>query len=99
MHYFFVTAQFKFRKNYVNSQYNSDPTDVCAFTQKEVYMIEQKSDEADDIFFTKLKKYLLEALQVYADSWVGTANEKVNPHEGWKWRVDTFELDNVSKLN
>lgn len=56
-HYFFVTADFKFRKKYVNTQYDSHPTDVWRFDQKETYMIEQK-DETDEIFFPALKSIL-----------------------------------------
>jgi len=97
-HYFFVTANFKFRKKYVNTQYNHDPSDVCAFTQKEIYIIEQKSDESDDVFFINLKKYIMEALGGYADLWIIDSNKKISANAGCQWSLDTIELDDISKI-
>ncbi|QQR50029.1 hypothetical protein IPF86_03005 [Candidatus Nomurabacteria bacterium] len=98
-HYFFVTADFKFRKKYVNTQYDSHPTDVWRFDQKETYMIEQKKDETDEIFFPALKKYITDALDAYADSWLAQSNSKVPQDSGWQWAKDSVSLITFSKLN
>ena len=99
LHYFFIVSSFVFRKHHVNPSYdvNDRKKDVCEFIQKEIYGLEQKNDEPDEKFYQSLKKTAYEALNMYADTWI--EKQKSTCESGSEWKLDSVEIENISKVS
>src|SRR5689334_23179885 len=97
--YFFIVADISFEKSYVNTQYNRDDSDRHAFILKEVFGIEQKSEETDDVFFQSLKEKAQSALDTYMNMWVEKRNNEIKAGEGWKWAKGRREIENISRVS
>ena len=92
-------ADISFQKKYVNTQYNRDASDKHEFILKEIFGIEQKPDETDDVYFQNLKQKAQESLVVYMDTKMQEWNKNIKPTEGWEWVKGCCEIENISRVS
>lgn len=98
-HYFFVTANVKFVKQYINHQYDRDQSDHHAFILREIFMVEQPTEETDDSFYVKLTDKIRTILERRMDFRVEEMNKNIPKKNGWSWKKDLRELVNISRVS
>ncbi|MCC7004626.1 hypothetical protein IT397_01790 [Candidatus Nomurabacteria bacterium] len=98
MIYFFVDAQVGFEKQYPKQREYPELTDKRDFHLKEIFGIEQKPDEPDDIFYQNLKAKIQEAIELCMTLWL--KKEKTDgPTVDWEWKLGHREIQNISKVS
>ncbi|MEI6353073.1 MAG: hypothetical protein WCO35_04030 [Candidatus Nomurabacteria bacterium] len=97
--YFFVSADVKFYKNYVNTNYNPDATDRYEFQLNEVFGIEQEETESVEIFYKNLKVKIADKVLLWMNTWTEEQNQSANnANMGWEWKKNGYKIFNISRV-